>query len=79
MASTPPPGGGSPGGDPAEFPDLGDAAACCAAIIAPGLRCGHHVGQHEVHASALLECWRCEDWHEFVPSRPGDLDWRDAA
>ena len=79
MASTPPPGGGPLGGDGGEFRDLNDTAACCAAIIAPGVRCGHHVAQHEIHGSAFLECWRCEDWHHFVPSRPADLDRRDAA
>ncbi len=78
MAPIPPPEGGSIG-DRGEFLDASDAAGYCAAFIAPGLRCGHHVEQHLIHGSALLECWRCEDWHHFVPSRPGDLERRDAA
>ena len=62
----------SPGplGNGGDFRDLGDEAAYCAALIAPGLLCGHHVQQHLIHGSALLECWRCEDWHHFVPTRP---------
>jgi len=43
-------------------------AAYCSAVIAPGVRCGHHVQQHIVHGSTLLECWRCDDWHAFVPT-----------
>ena len=50
------------------FSRPGDEASYCAAVIAPGLRCGHHVDQHVIHGSLLLECWRCEDWHHFVPS-----------
>ena len=51
------------------FRHWSEAAAYCAAFIAPGLRCGHRVEQHILHGSELLECWRCEDWHHFVPSR----------
>ena len=47
-----------------------DETAYCAAVIAPGMRCEHRVEQHVFHGSALLECWRCEDWHHFVPRRP---------
>ena len=79
MASTPPRDPPSDGGSLGEFRDRNDASAYCAATIAPRLRCGHHVEQHLVHVTALLECWRCEDWHHFVPSRPRDLKGRDAA
>ena len=77
MAPTPPPGGGF--GYRGEFHHLDDAAAYCWALIAPGVHCGHHVGQHVLHGPAFLECWRCEDWHHFVPSKPGDIERRDAA
>ena len=41
-------------------------ADICIAEVAPGLRCGHRVEDHLLHGPALLECWRCEDWHHFV-------------
>ena len=50
--------------------DPSEVAAYCAALIAPGLRCDHRVEEHVFHGSALLECWRCEDWHHFMPRRP---------
>ena len=45
-----------------------ETAASCGAFIAPGVRCGHLIEDHDLHGSALLECWRCEDWHAFVLS-----------
>ena len=37
----------------------------CDTEIAPGVRCGHPVEDHVLHGPALLECWRCDDWHYF--------------
>ena len=45
-----------------------ESAAACDAFIAPGLRCGHLIKEHDLRGSALLECWRCKDWHTFVLS-----------
>jgi hypothetical protein len=45
-----------------------EISGICDAIVAPGgRRCGHHLAEHLVHGVALLECWRCEDWHYFIP------------
>ena len=47
----------------------------CAAFIAPGLRCEHAIEDHALHGSALLECWRCEDWHPFVLAAADAPEW----
>ena len=48
-----------------------ETAAPCGTFIAPGVRCGHPIEDHDLHGSAALECWRCEDWHTFVLSSAG--------
>ncbi len=50
-----------------------EISSVCDARIAPGRHCGHHIEDHLVHGVALLECWRCEDWHYFEP-RDGHPD-----
>ena len=41
----------------------------CVATIAPGVRCGHLIEDHVFHATALLECWQCDDWHVFIAGK----------
>ena len=45
--------------------DLG-LIGLCDTEIAPGVRCRHPVEDHVLHGPALLECWRCDDWHHFT-------------